>query len=723
MKPTRNNRFVGLSLRGPVVVLSITLAVVAPAVHAASGTWTGAAGNWTDPTKWLDNVADGENSTANFTGFDVTASTVMTVVGTQVIGNIIYTDTSASNGLTISGGTELNLAVSSGAPTITATGSPAHLTISTKITGNDGLTKAGTASLTLTGANTYTGTTTLSGGITFFNSISHDGVTPSASGLGTTPFVISSAANIHYNGAANLVSTRGITANANVGVQASAGQGTYDPGIITGGSFALTKGGSGTVILNQANTWTGGTFVSGGTLSINTIYNFTAPGATAGSLGLPNTLARADISIGSTTAAGTLVYTGTGHSSDRRIKLNGSTGTATLEASGTGALKMTNATMPANTAGVKTFILGGTNVNTNLFTGAIVDNGAVTLTKNGTGTWVLTGTNTYTGGTNVNLGTLVFGNTLSKTGAATVSNLASVGLGVAAGGYTAAQVGDLFNASLAGFTMGTNSGVAIDTTGAIGAFDQNVALTNVDRPLNKLGSGTLTLSQVNTMTGTTTVTEGTLAIGSAGSLGSSKIIVGAGATFDVSAVSGGYTLGTGQTLSGTGTVVGAMNVTGTLSPGNSPGIMATDSQTWSDGGDYNWQIHDATGSAGTGFDQIQVTGTLDLSSLTAGGFDINLWSLASVGPDVNDDALNFGLSQSWNILTTSGGITGFESGDFNLNTISNNGTAGFSNSLAPGTSFQLGVSGNNLVLTYIPEPRAAMLGALGLLALGRRRRN
>jgi len=202
--------------------------------------------------------------------------------------------------------------------------------------------------------------------------------------------------------------------------------------------------------------------------------------------------------------------------------------------------------------------------------------------------------------------------------------------------------------------------------------------------------------------------------------------VGASTTYNVSAVSN-YTLASGQTLSGTGTVAGAMNIVGTLSPGNSPGTLSTGSQVWQDGGRYNWQMLDATGVAGTGFDKIAVTGTLDLSGLTTGQFGINLWSLASISPDVNGNASNFDntLTQSWNILTASAGISGFDAADFVINTGASNGTGGFSNALGGG-AFSLGTIGNNLVLSFtaVPEPSVgALLGGLGVLALLRRRRN
>ena len=154
-----------------------------------------------------------------------------------------------------------------------------------------------------------------------------------------------------------------------------------------------------------------------------------------------------------------------------------------------------------------------------------------------------------------------------------------------------------------------------------------------------------------------------------------------------------------------------MNVAGTLSPGNSPGTLSSGSQSWLDGGDYNWQILDADGVAGVGYDTLSITGTLDLTAITTGGFGINLWSLASILPDVNGNALNFSelLNYSWILATTTTGITGFDAADFVLNTAASNGTAGFINTYTGG--FSVAQSGNQLLLNYsaVPEPNPAML--------------
>ena len=252
--------------------------------------------------------------------------------------------------------------------------------------------------------------------------------------------------------------------------------------------------------------------------------------------------------------------------------------------------------------------------------------------------------------------------------------------------------------------------VDIDSTGSTTVTGDVLSTGAGVRSLTKKGSGSLTLNGDSTYTGNTAVTDGKLVIN--GNISTSPL----------------------TTVSGTGTISGngttsALTIAsgGTLSPGNSPGTLSTGNEIWQDGGNYNWQVLDATGAAGSGYDTIAVTGTLDLNSLTAGAFGINLWSLSSIGPDVNGDALNFNnaLTQSWTILTTTGGITGFDAADFAIATGINNNTGGFSN-IHPG-EFSLGQSGDfkNLILTYtaVPEPTVAVLGGISLLGLLRRRRN
>jgi hypothetical protein len=176
-------------------------------------------------------------------------------------------------------------------------------------------------------------------------------------------------------------------------------------------------------------------------------------------------------------------------------------------------------------------------------------------------------------------------------------------------------------------------------------------------------------------------------------------------------------------LAGSGSV-GALTILdgATLSPGNSPGNLGVAGDvTWNGGGNYNWQIYDTTLPAGTGWDLVTSGGALDLTSLTsANKFNLNLWSLSGIAPDVDGDALNFDNTQNytWTILTAATGINGFAADKFNINLGAANGTAGFANALGGG-SFSLLTSGNNLNLMFtaaggaaVPEPGTWAAAAL-----------
>jgi autotransporter-associated beta strand protein len=84
----------------------------------------------------------------------------------------------------------------------------------------------------------------------------------------------------------------------------------------------------------------------------------------------------------------------------------------------------------------KTFILGGSNTGNNAFNGLIADSttpaAVISLSKNGTGRWILGNANTYTGSTSINLGTLVITGATQATHAITVASNATLGLDIAA---------------------------------------------------------------------------------------------------------------------------------------------------------------------------------------------------------------------------------------------------------------------------------------------------
>jgi autotransporter-associated beta strand protein len=178
----------------------------------------------------------------------------------------------------------------------------------------------------------------------------------------------------------------------------------------------------------------------------------------------------------------------------------------------------------------------------------------------------------------------------------------------------------------------------------------------------------------------------------------------AGATFDVSALSGGFSIGSGHTLNGSGTVAGSVTVDSAamLCPGTNVGTLTvTQGLTWGTGGNYNWQMMTATGTAGstTSWDLANAGGTLTIAATQADPFKINLWTLS--GSTTNGSASNFnpGQNYTWKIASATGGITGFAANKFAINTSATNGTGGFANSFAGGT-FSVAQAGNQIDLVY-----------------------
>ncbi len=176
-----------------------------------------------------------------------------------------------------------------------------------------------------------------------------------------------------------------------------------------GGSVSLKKCGAGTLKLLGINTYSGQTIISGGTLSIDS-FNSMAKRKASSSLGAPKTASDAEIMM---SGGCTLVYTGKGESTDRTLNLTGGRDTITLDQSGTGLLKLTSPLVISGYAESKTIVLTGSIAGV----GELACNmenpydragkATTSLTKSGTGTWTLSGTNTYSGLTKVAGGVLV----------------------------------------------------------------------------------------------------------------------------------------------------------------------------------------------------------------------------------------------------------------------------------------------------------------------------
>ena len=142
--------------------------------YGQSGTWTNdASGLWSNPANWLNGVvADGTDSTADFSTIDITAPRTVTLDASHNIGSLLFGDSGGTLfdnwTLTPSGGSILTLSVSSGSPTITVNNDAVNTNIAllnTPLAGTSGLTKTGAGTLVLGSVNnTYSGTTTISAG-------------------------------------------------------------------------------------------------------------------------------------------------------------------------------------------------------------------------------------------------------------------------------------------------------------------------------------------------------------------------------------------------------------------------------------------------------------------------------------------------------------------------------------------------------------------------------
>lgn len=305
------------------------------------------------------------------------------------------------------------------------------------------------------------------------------------------------------------------------------------------------------------NSFTGFLHVATGQVFVNTLENASVPsGAGAGS----------EIRLGQAGKTGNFVYTGTGQSSNRTWRLVGTTGGGQITAQGSGALVLTgNASILAGSA--KTLTLQGNSTSLNTFSGQI-SNGAAALSvfKKGTGTWVLSGNNTYTGNTTLSAGTLLVGgnstfgsgNFLMGAGTAgshggprTIPNRTLLTANSQIGAGSSLTFSGNFINNAGSRTLTVNTGAYAYFTGNIllsesttnrvltltGAGNSVVSGVIANGPstasrLTKAGTGALVLTNNNTYSGNTTVSGGILEIRATSALGnaSAPTLVASGAT-------------------------------------------------------------------------------------------------------------------------------------------------------------------------------------------------
>jgi autotransporter-associated beta strand protein len=349
------------------------------------------------------------------------------------------------------------------------------------------------------------------------------------------------------------------------------------------------------------------------------------------------------------------------------------------------------------------------------------------LTKAGTGELVLSySDNTYRGGTTVSGGML----TMDSAGALGLNTAPlTVDGGTLNMGSQNLTVGNLTGTG--GVISGTSSGTRTLTIGngnnGGGNYQGSIQNgSNGATALTKTGSGKIALSGDNSYTGTTSIDGGTLVIDGSGDINqTSGITIASGASFIYNsslALTQSITNNSG-TIGGTGPIDVAVALDSTsdiLAPGNSPGAQTYGvSQSWGSFS-YEWETNNFTGTtAGTDFDQIAITGSLDLTGSAPGDYILDVLSLTA--GNVSGDVPNFSeVSRTWDVLTTTAGISGFDASYWTID------TSGFTSTPAWTGGWLIAQNGDTLVLSYtpdvIPEPASLALIGLGGLLMFRRRK-
>jgi autotransporter-associated beta strand protein len=283
------------------------------------------------------------------------------------------------------------------------------------------------------------------------------------------------------------------------------------------------------------------------------------------------------------------------------------------------------------------------------------------------------------------------------------------------------------------FSTFTFAGGALTTTNTNRSLTANTGFVvtgtnNVDIPyylqgaggFTQNGSGTTTLSRTNAYSGATTVSQGTLLVGTNGSIASSSAVVNGG-LLNVNGVAGGVTVNNSGTLGGSGTV-GALtlNSGGLLNPGNSPGKLTASSAIVLGGTTYNWQIAALQGTAGTNWDLLSVTGLLDMRGVTSE----NKWNLV-ITADGSFTGWTDNRSYEY-VFAQAASVSGFSptvgTDVTNLFNITTSGITSLPNaSSSPNGDFKVlvGSAGGltTLNLMAVPEPSAASLMGIGLGSL------
>jgi autotransporter-associated beta strand protein len=501
-----------------------------------NGTWnTDADGNWTDTSKWSGSLpASGAGVTADFSTLSAGANRTTTLDNARSVGTLKFGTRNWN--LSASGGSVLTLENSSlTSPSIVVNQNTA--TIAAPLAGWNGFTKSGAGTLILAANNPVTGVLNIDTGST----TASDGIVRAAhpaalanvsairlrnnsgASAGSTFQLDGSAGGITLNAPialngrnAAVVSIENIAGNntLNGDIAINVGGGNYwlqsDAGLLTlGGVITPLATGSRTITFQGAGNFSITGFLENGCATTVSVVK-----SGAGTL----TLNSVNSYTGGTTVNGGTVNLARGGSSGTVRNILTINSGATVNLTATDALGYTNGGSGVTFVSTAN-IVGGTLNN------SVNGNNGFSTKFNLTG-----GTMSSTGGGAYNLD--------GATGAG-ISSLASATVSAVSGNVALRSVGVVFSTAQGSVP----SGIDLNISGAIsGAF-----------PIIKSGAGTLSLSGVNTYSGPTTISAGTLLINGAGRLG--------GGTYAANITNNGtfnYNSSQAQTLSGVHSGTGAL---------------------------------------------------------------------------------------------------------------------------------------------------------------------